>query len=1103
MGRFLQLRGGEKRALAMAARQNSPPATNPQARNSQKLPKNIRNICILAHVDHGKTTLADHLIAAGGGGVLHPKQAGKLRYLDYRDDEQLRAITMKSSSIALHFRDHLINLIDSPGHVDFCSEVSTAARLSDGALVLVDVCEGVHIQTHAVLRQAWMEKVVPCLVLNKIDRLITELKLSPAEAYNRLQGILMEVNNIINAFRSEKYLSDVDSILAGTVSPMGSGMENGMCPDANEHIDTNLEEDEEDAFALERGNVVFACALDGWAFRIDQFAALYAAKLGASQTALKKALWGDYYYMPKTKKIVGKKASGGKGKPMFVQFILEPLWQVYDAGLQGLAGQEMLNKIIKSMGLTIPARDLQHKDPKVVLQAVMSRWLPLAETIFSMVVECLPDPVFAQSERIVRFFPEHNASVGVREEVAMQLEIARNAVKMCDNSVDAPCVVFVSKMFAVPLELLPRRGPDGELIQNMEAEMDKVGDVGHQECFLAFARVFSGILFAGQKVLILSPLYDPTKGEEGKKYLQEAVVQGVYMMMGRGLEPKAFVSAGNLVAIRGLGQHILKTGTLTTTPFCWPFKSMTYQAAPIMRVAIEPSDPVDIGALTRGLRLLNRADPFVEVSISGTGEHVIAAAGEVHLERCIKDLKERFARVELEVSAPLVAFKETIEMEGISSGELSRSTSLSEVVEKSTANGRCTVRVHATRLPPALTEVLDESTDILQRVIEGNASNSSLKDTSQINESFMKHQGDAQDPLAVLRHRLIAAAHSEVVSGNRGNERHKGGNDAKTWLNRLERIWSLGPRQVGPNLLLTPVSWATKSLQGVEGHSEGTSVADNSNFESVLIKGAPHVSERLGIINGGSEVKSSVGPCSSGLPLLMEAEALENSVISGFQLATAAGPLCEEPMWGLAFTVEAVVYARGKGMAENGEVGVAGDDGIGALNAEQYGPFSGQVMTAVKDACRLAMLAKSPRLVEAMYFCEVSTPTEFLGQMYGVLGKRRARVLKEEMREGSAMFTVHAYMPVAESFGFTDEMRRKTSGAASPQLVLSHWEALPQDPFFVPRTEEELEEYGDGSSVPPNTARKLIDAVRRRKGLPVEEKVVQYATKQRTLARKV
>ncbi|KAL2500788.1 Ribosomal protein S5/Elongation factor G/III/V family protein [Forsythia ovata] len=167
----------------------------------------IRNICILAHVDHGKTTLADHVIASYGGGVLHPKQACKLRFMDYLDEEQRRAITMKSFSIGLQYKEHSINLIDSPGHMDFCSEVSTAARLSDGGLVLVDAVEGVHIQTHAVLCQAWIEKLTPCLVLNKVDRLICELILSPMEAYNRLLRIVHEVNSIMNSMLSAKSFS--------------------------------------------------------------------------------------------------------------------------------------------------------------------------------------------------------------------------------------------------------------------------------------------------------------------------------------------------------------------------------------------------------------------------------------------------------------------------------------------------------------------------------------------------------------------------------------------------------------------------------------------------------------------------------------------------------------------------------------------------------------------------------------------------------------------------------------------------------------------------------------------------------------------------------
>ncbi|KAF9676291.1 hypothetical protein SADUNF_Sadunf09G0123600 [Salix dunnii] len=1021
--------------------------------------QNIRNMCILAHVDHGKTTLADHLIAATGGGLLHPKLAGKLRFMDFLDEEQRRAITMKSSSIALHYKDYSVNLIDSPGHMDFCSEVSTAARLSDGGLVLVDAVEGVHIQTHAVLRQAWIEKLTPCLVLNKIDRLICELKMSPMEAYNRLVKIVHEVNGIMSAYKSEKYLSDVDSIRVG---PSGEG--------EGENLEF-IEDDEEDTFQPQKGNVAFACALDGWGFTVHEFAEFYATKLGASSVALQKALWGPRYFHPKTKMITVKKFvdAGSRERPMFVQFVLEPLWQVYQSALEPDGNKGLLEKVIKSFNLNVPPRELLNKDPKAVLQSVMSRWLPLSDAILSMVVKCMPDPIAAQSFRISRLIPKREVLLdGVDSTVLAEADLVRMSIEVCDSSPEAPCVAFVAKMFAIPMKLLPQRGSNGEILSNFS---DEYGNSESDECFLAFARIFSGVLCSGQKVFVLSALYDPLKGESMQKHVQVAELHSLYLMMGQGLKPVASAKAGNVVAIRGLGQHILKSATLSSTRNCWPFSSMAFQVAPTLRVAIEPSDPADTGALMKGLRLLNRADPFVEVTVSSRGEHVLAAAGEVHLERCIKDLKERFAKVSLEVSPPLVSYKETIE--GVASDmldNLKSSTRSSDYVEKMTPNGRCVVRVQVMKLPSALTMVLDKSTDLLGDIIGGK-----LGQLTNNLETERSNILQDESPIEVLKKRIMGAVESDILSLSK-KDKDRAEKYKLKWQKFLKRIWALGPRQVGPNILFTLDS---KSL---------------SNGSSALIRGSPHVSERLGLVECSGNGEMPADTSSEELSALYrEAESLQNSVVSGFQLATAAGPLCDEPMWGLAFVIEACINP----LAEQP------DDSDSSQQSEQYAIFTGQVMTAVKDACRAAVLQKKPRLVEAMYFCELNTPPEYLGSMYAVLNQKRAQVLNEEMQEGFALFSVQAYVPVSESFGFAEDLRRKTAGAASALLVMSHWEELSEDPFFVPKTEEEIEEFGDGSSVLPNTARKLIDAVRRRKGLPVEEKVVQFATKQRTRARKV
>jgi small GTP-binding protein len=216
--------------------------TADQMRNMMDFPSNILCLSVIAHVDHGKSTLTDSLVSKAG--IIAAKNAGDARFTDTRQDEQDRCITIKSTGISMYFeydirtyfkdmRDgeteddkmkksvveewvdsieeegpqkYLINLIDSPGHVDFSSEVTAALRVTDGALVVVDCIEGVCVQTETVLRQALAELIKPVLHVNKLDRVFLELNLDPEEAYQSFNKAIETVNVVIATYQNSSLL---------------------------------------------------------------------------------------------------------------------------------------------------------------------------------------------------------------------------------------------------------------------------------------------------------------------------------------------------------------------------------------------------------------------------------------------------------------------------------------------------------------------------------------------------------------------------------------------------------------------------------------------------------------------------------------------------------------------------------------------------------------------------------------------------------------------------------------------------------------------------------------------------------------------------------
>ncbi|MCQ2961180.1 MAG: elongation factor EF-2 [archaeon] len=179
-------------------------------------PQSIRNIGICAHIDHGKTTLSDNLLA--GAGMISEELAGDQRFLDFDEQEQARGITIDAANVSMvhkyHGDEYLINLIDTPGHVDFGGDVTRAMRAVDGAVVVVCAVEGIMPQTETVLRQALREKVKPVLFINKVDRLINEVKLGPEELANKFIGIINEANKLISKMapkdKKDEWLVKVD-----------------------------------------------------------------------------------------------------------------------------------------------------------------------------------------------------------------------------------------------------------------------------------------------------------------------------------------------------------------------------------------------------------------------------------------------------------------------------------------------------------------------------------------------------------------------------------------------------------------------------------------------------------------------------------------------------------------------------------------------------------------------------------------------------------------------------------------------------------------------------------------------------------------------------
>lgn len=323
-------------------------------------PSLIRNVAFIGHLHHGKTSFVDCIIEQTHLDIKQ-KDDKPFRYTDTLFTEQERGVSIKSTPITVVMQDlksksYLMNIFDTPGHVNFSDEVTAALRLCDGAILFVDAAEGVMLNTERLLKHALQENISVAVCINKIDRLILELKLPPQDAYYKIRHILDEINGIIKTFSNQSSSSDQSPTL---ISPL-------------------------------MNNVCFASSQFNVCFTLKSFAQIYSSYYtGIDYIEFSRRLWGDIYFNPSNRKFV-KKAPSNAVPRTFIKFILEPLYKIISQ-VVGDADHN-LKSILDELGIRYTQSELK-LNIRPLLRLVCSRFFGDFNCLVDVCVNKIPSPI--------------------------------------------------------------------------------------------------------------------------------------------------------------------------------------------------------------------------------------------------------------------------------------------------------------------------------------------------------------------------------------------------------------------------------------------------------------------------------------------------------------------------------------------------------------------------------------------------------------------------------------------------------------------------------------------------------------------------------------
>eukprot|EP00891_Asterochloris_glomerata_P001190 jgi/Astpho2/1190/e_gw1.00022.32.1_t len=364
-------------------------------------PELIRNVAVVGHLHHGKTLLMDMLVEQTHDLKYEWRSNERpMRYTDTRVDEQERGISLKMMPMSLVLpgstgKHYLVNLLDTPGHINFNDEVTAAMRLADGVLLVVDAVEGVMLVTEKAIQQACQEGLPISLMISKVDRLITELKIPPGDAYFKIRHIIDEINALIFTHGGGEEKLQVDPI---------------------------------------KGNIAFSSALYGWSFTLESFSKLYCDVYGVAvdHKEFARRLWGDVYFNPDTRKF--KKSPTGPGSSRtFVQFVLEPLYKIFSQVLG--EHESVVKRMLDEFGVALKPSAFR-KDIKPFLKDACCAIFGTATGLVDLLVQHVPSSHAGQEAKVRRLY------TGPQDD-----EIVGHAIS-CNSK--GPLLIHIAKLFPKP-----------------------------------------------------------------------------------------------------------------------------------------------------------------------------------------------------------------------------------------------------------------------------------------------------------------------------------------------------------------------------------------------------------------------------------------------------------------------------------------------------------------------------------------------------------------------------------------------------------------------------------------------------------------------------